>query len=239
MGWSQSLPLVVCQSLQTQSAKAIRSFFRITDAASAYDATFIVSSMDALTGMVLKPEPIFNAVEAIARKTDLSAISTILLSPQGRLLTQDIARQLADNQQLILICGRYEGVDERVGEYLADDEISIGDYVLSGGEVAAMVIVDCMVRLLPDVLGSKESLEDESHINGLLEYPQYTRPSVFRGWSVPSILLSGNHAQIANWRRKQSLIRTSRRRPDLVRKAKLSREDKTLLDEAIAQNTNN
>jgi tRNA (guanine37-N1)-methyltransferase len=191
------------------------------------------------SGMVLKPEPIFNAVEAIAMSKDSTAISTVLLSPQGRLLTQEIAQQLAGNQQLILICGHYEGVDERVGAYLADDEISIGDYVLSGGEVAAMVVADCVVRLLPEVLGSAESLEDESHINGLLEYPQYTRPSIFRGWSVPSVLLSGNHAEIASWRRKQSLIRTGKRRPDLIRKAKLTREDKMLLKEALAQNTNN
>jgi tRNA (guanine37-N1)-methyltransferase len=189
--------------------------------------------------MVLKPEPIFDAVEAIEDKKGLSPVSTVLLSPQGRLLTQDSAQRLAGNQQLILICGHYEGVDERVREYLADDEISIGDYVLSGGEAAAMVVVDCVVRLLPDVLGSQESLDNESHINGLLEYPQYTRPSVFRGWSVPAVLLSGNHAEIANWRKKQSLIRTSKRRPDLIRKAKLTREDKALLNEALTQNANN
>jgi tRNA (guanine37-N1)-methyltransferase len=191
------------------------------------------------SGMVLKPEPLFSAVEAIIGEKDISTVYTVLLSPQGRLLTQGIAQQLADNQHLILICGHYEGVDERVGEYLANDEISIGDYVLSGGEAAAMVVVDCVVRLLPDVLGSQESLDDESHINGLLEYPQYTRPSIFRGWSVPEVLLSGNHAQIANWRKKQSLIRTSKRRPDLIRKARLSREDRSLLDEALTQNANN
>ena len=182
-------------------------------------------------GMVLKPEPIFEAVEYIKEQAVSSPISTILLSPQGRLFNQEIARQLADYQQLIIICGHYEGVDERVARYLANDEISIGDYLLSGGEVAAMVLVDSVVRLLPGAIGSEASLIEDSHTDGLLEYPQYTRPETYRNWVVPSILLSGNHAQIARWRRQQSLLRTAEQRPDLLGKAVLSEGDKKLLDE--------
>ena len=183
-------------------------------------------------GMVLKPEPIFEAVDDIKEKLNLSSVSTILLSPQGRLFNQEMARKLADCQNLILICGHYEGVDERVAEHLVSDEISIGDYLLSAGEVAAMVVVDCVIRLLPGVLGSEASLVEDSHIGGLLEYPQYTRPAVYHGWAVPEILLSGDHAEVARWRRKQSLLRTAKRRPDLIEKAVLSREDKRLLGEA-------
>ncbi len=184
-------------------------------------------------GMVLKPEPIFEAVEAVREEFGLSLIPTILLSPQGRLFNHEIAQQLARCQHLILICGHYEGIDERVAEYLATDEISIGDYLLSGGEVAAMVVVDCVVRLLPGALGSETSLVEDSHAYGLLEYPQYTRPEVYRGWSVPSVLLSGNHGEIARWRRQQSLLRTAKRRPDLIGKAVLSDEDKRLLSEVF------
>jgi tRNA (guanine37-N1)-methyltransferase len=184
-------------------------------------------------GMVLKPEPIFEAVEAVKAELGLSSVPTILLSPQGRLFNQEIARDLANYQQLILICGHYEGIDERVAEHLATDEISIGDYLLSGGEIAAMVVTDCIVRLLPGVLGSEASLAEESHIGGLLEYPQYTRPSVYRGWETPSVLLSGDHSEIARWRHQQSLLRTAKRRPDLIKKAVLSREDKRLLNEAF------
>jgi tRNA (guanine37-N1)-methyltransferase len=184
-------------------------------------------------GMVLKPEPIFEAVEAVKEELGLSSVPTVLLSPQGRLLNHEIVRQLAQCQHLILICGHYEGIDERVAEHLATDEISIGDYLLSGGEVAAMVVVDCVVRLLPGVLGSETSLVEDSHIYGLLEYPQYTRPAIYRGWSVPSVLLSGNHGQVARWRRQQSLLRTVKRRPDLIEKAALSDEDKRLLSEAF------
>jgi tRNA (guanine37-N1)-methyltransferase len=183
-------------------------------------------------GMVLKPEPIFEAVDVIKRELVLSSVSTILLSPQGRLFNQEIARNLSAYQHLILICGRYEGVDERVAEHLISDEISIGDYLLSGGEAAAMVVVDCVIRLLPGVLGSEASLVEDSHIGGLLEYPQYTRPAEYRGWKVPEILLSGDHGEIARWRRQQSLLRTAKRRPDLIEKAVLSREDKRLLSEA-------
>ncbi len=181
-------------------------------------------------GMVLKPEPIFEAVESI--KADISPgeesgkIPVILLTPQGRLFSQAIARELSGHSHLILICGHYEGVDERVREHLATDELSIGDYVLTGGEFPAMVVVDAVVRLLPGVLGSESSSLDESHSNGLLEYPQYTRPEIFREWAVPEVLLSGNHAQIARWRREQIIRRTSARRPDLLQKTGLSREEK-------------
>lgn len=182
-------------------------------------------------GMVLKPEPIFEAVEAIKSELGPPFVPVILLTPQGRLFNQALARQLADFSSLILICGRYEGVDERVAEHLATDEVSIGDYLLSGGEVAAMAVVESVVRLLPGVLGSEESLDEESYIQGLLEYPQYTRPAVFREWAVPPVLLSGDHGAIARWRRQQSLIRTAKRRPDLLAKVTLSDEEKRLLSE--------
>ena len=171
-------------------------------------------------GMVMKPEPIFEAVEAI--KIELVQTGTadnvpvILLTPQGRLLTQEVAKQLTQYDKMIFICGEYEGVDERVREHLVTDEISIGDYILSGGELAAMVVVNTMVRLLPGFLGSPESLISESHTDGLLEYPQYTRPPEFRNWAVPEVLLSGNHAQIAKWRKNESIIRTKQRRPDMI-----------------------
>jgi tRNA (guanine37-N1)-methyltransferase len=178
-------------------------------------------------GMVLKPEPIFEAVEAIEKKKDTPII---LLSPQGRLFTQRVAQELANNSQLILICGHYEGVDERVKEHLASDEISIGDYVLSGGELAAMVIIDGVFRLVPGVLGSEESPLEDSHVGGLLEYPQYTRPPEYRGWPVPEVLLSGNHAQINRWRREQAIRRTLARRPELLTKAELSSQEERLIE---------
>jgi tRNA (guanine37-N1)-methyltransferase len=178
-------------------------------------------------GMVLKPDPIFEAVESIKGEDDAPVI---LLSPQGRLFCQQVARELANYRRLILICGHYEGVDERVSEHLVTDEISIGDYVLSGGEPAAVVIIDAVVRLLPGVLGSAESLLDDSHVGGLLEYPQYTRPAIFRGWSVPEVLLSGNHAQVAEWRREQAIRRTMKRRPELLEKAELSPKEKKLIE---------
>jgi tRNA (guanine37-N1)-methyltransferase len=185
-------------------------------------------------GMVLKPEPIFEAVESV--KSDISLeekggeLPVILLTPQGRLFSQEIALELSSYSRLILICGRYEGVDERVREHLVTDEISIGDYVLSGGELAAMVVIDAVVRLLPGVLGSEASSLDDSHSSGLLEYPQYTRPAVYKGWSVPEILLSGNHAQIAKWRRQQAIIRTVERRPELLDKANLNLEERRLVN---------
>jgi tRNA (guanine37-N1)-methyltransferase len=178
-------------------------------------------------GMVLKPEPVFEAVESIKREP---ATPIILLSPQGRLFCQQVALELSSYSHLILICGRYEGVDERVSEHLATDEISVGDYVLTGGELAAMVVIDAVVRLLPGVLGSAESLLDDSHVAGLLEYPQYTRPAVYREWSVPEVLLSGNHAQIARWRREQAILRTGKRRPELLEKAELGPEAKKLTE---------
>nr|BBH94068.1 tRNA (guanine-N(1)-)-methyltransferase [Thermogemmatispora argillosa] len=182
-------------------------------------------------GMVMKPEPIFAAVEAVYQGGPI-----ILLTPQGRLFNQQIARELAREPRLSLICGHYEGVDERVAEHLATDQLSIGDYVLTGGELPAMVVVDAVARLIPGVLGHDESTHEESHSNYLLEYPQYTRPPEFRGWKVPEILLSGNHAQIARWRRKEALRRTRRRRPDLFAKLDLSsKEDQKLLKELEAE----
>jgi tRNA (guanine37-N1)-methyltransferase len=182
-------------------------------------------------GMVMKPEPIFEAVEAIKDGLDDkgAALPVILLTPQGRLFSHKIAQELAWHPHIVLICGHYEGVDERVVEYLAADTISIGDYVLTGGELPAMVVADAVLRLVPGVLGSEESPLDDSHANGLLEYPQYTRPADFRGYPVPEILLSGNHAQIAKWRREQIIKRTLEKRPELLDKADLGLEDKRLV----------
>ena len=163
-------------------------------------------------GMVMKAEPIFAAVEALRSP----AARTILLSPRGRLLRQSVAAELSSLSHLILVCGHYEGIDERVRSHLVDDELSIGDYVLTGGELPAMVVVDAVTRLLPGVLGTPASLDEESHSSGLLEYPQYTRPAEFRGWRVPDILLSGNHAAIARWRRHEALLATRERRPELL-----------------------
>jgi tRNA (guanine37-N1)-methyltransferase len=184
-------------------------------------------------GMVLKPEPIFEAVEAIKQQLGVKETPIILLTPQGRLFSQSVARELALRPHLMLICGHYEGLDERVCEYLATDEISIGDYVLSGGEVAALVVVDAVVRLMPGVLGSQDSASSDSHSNGLLEYPQYTRPQVYRGWSVPSVLLSGNHGEIAQWRRRQAILRTAKRRPDLLEKGNLCDEERKWMSENL------
>jgi tRNA (guanine37-N1)-methyltransferase len=176
-------------------------------------------------GMVMKPEPLFAAVEAVYQGGPI-----ILLSPQGRLFSQTIARELASEPRLTLLCGHYEGFDERIRAHLATDEISIGDYVLTGGELAAMVIVDAVARLLPDVLAA-DSTAEESHTTGLLEYPHYTRPSQFRDWTVPEVLLSGNHAAIARWRRKEALRRTRARRPDLLARVDLTKLDRALLAE--------
>lgn len=177
-------------------------------------------------GMVLKPEPIFEAVETIKQQLGVGGVPIILLTPQGRLFTQSVARELALQPHLMLICGHYEGLDERVCEHLATDEISIGDYVLSGGELAALVVVDAVVRLIPGVLGCQDSASNDSHSNGLLEYPQYTRPQVYRGWSVPPVLLSGNHGEIARWRRLQAILRTAKRRPDLLEKGNICNEER-------------
>jgi tRNA (guanine37-N1)-methyltransferase len=173
-------------------------------------------------GMVMKPEPIFEAVETIKAGIENTDYPVILLTPQGKLFSQELAGKLARGNNIILICGHYEGIDERVAEHLATDQISIGDYLLSGGETAAMVIIDCLVRLVPGAIGSDVSLEEESHNGNLLEYPHFTRPPEFRGWKVPDVLLSGNHKEIALWRREQSIMRTARRRPDLLKKASLS-----------------
>ena len=174
-------------------------------------------------GMVMRPEPLFAAIESIG------APQVILLTPQGELFTQRVAAELSKVPHFALLCGHYEGFDERVREHLATRELSIGDYVLTGGELPAMVVVDAVVRLLPGVLGSGESLDEESHGSGLLEYPHYTRPPEFRGWSVPPVLLSGNHAAIARWRREQSLLRTLHRRPDLLARADLTPADRQYL----------
>ncbi|MGQ9573450.1 MAG: tRNA (guanosine(37)-N1)-methyltransferase TrmD [Dehalococcoidia bacterium] len=179
-------------------------------------------------GMVMKPEPLFAAVEDVQGQAAERG-PVVLLTPQGRLFTQEVAVELAGHERLILICGHYEGVDARVHEHLATNEISIGDYVLSGGELAAMVVVDAVVRQLPGVLGSPLSSVDDSFAEGLLEYPQYTRPAEFRGMSVPEVLLSGNHGEIARWRRRQSLLRTAQRRPDLLAKAHLTEEERQWL----------
>jgi tRNA (guanine37-N1)-methyltransferase len=174
-------------------------------------------------GMVLKPEPIFAAVEALtgaSRKEDLPAgVRVMLLSAQGETFSQPLARELSQSSsRVVLLCGRYEGVDERVAAALVTDEISIGDYVLSGGEPAAMVVIDSVVRLIPGALGSETSAVNESFSEGLLDYPQYTRPPDFRGMKVPEVLLSGNHAEIERWRREAALEKTRRKRPDLLKK---------------------
>ncbi|UCB43829.1 MAG: tRNA (guanosine(37)-N1)-methyltransferase TrmD [Dehalococcoidales bacterium] len=184
-------------------------------------------------GMVLKPEPIFETVESLQSEMPSEQAATlpiILLTPQGRLFSQPIAEELSRHPQIVLICGRYEGIDERVREYLVTDEISIGDYVLGGGELAAMVIIDAVIRLLPGVLGSEKSSLDESHATGLLEYPQYTRPPVYRDWPVPEVLLSGNHAHIAEWRREQAIIRTLKRRPEMLERARLDNKEERLIE---------
>ncbi len=199
-------------------------------------------------GMVLKPDVVFTAVESILlgggdlrsqgvgereRISPLllrsSAPPLILLSPQGRPFTQTVAQELTQHERLVLLCGRYEGVDERVRQHLVTDEISIGDYVITGGELAAMVLVDAVTRLLPGVLGAEDAAEDDSYATGLLEGPHYTKPANFRGWQVPDVLRSGHAANIARWRRQQALRRTWQRRPDLLLTAPLTEEDKWFL----------
>lgn len=198
-------------------------------------------------GMIMKPEPIFNAVEGILG-IDLPPAGyaplrvrgyppIILLTPQGRLFKQAVAVELVAHDRLLLICGRYEGVDERVRQYLATDEISIGDYVLSGGEIPAMVLVDTLVRLIPGVLGDPNATAKDSHAGGLLEHPHYTRPAEYRGYGIPDILLSGHHARQEEWRRRQSLARTLARRPDLLDQAPLTEADRAYLDSLQADET--
>ena len=185
-------------------------------------------------GMVMKPDPIFACVDAVQPMADTPG-KVVLLTPQGRRLNHEIVRELAAEPRLILICGHYEGVDERVREFLVDDEISIGDYVLSGGEPAAIVLVDAVARYQPGVLGSELSLEEESHAQGLLEYPQYTRPADYRGMAIPEILLSGHHAEIAKWRRRQSILRTATRRPDLLEQAALTADERRVVDDQVRE----
>jgi tRNA (guanine37-N1)-methyltransferase len=181
-------------------------------------------------GMVMKPEPVFAAVEAALASLDKRGCPVILLTPQGRVFDQKIALELSRQPHLALVCGRYEGVDERIRAHLVSDEISIGDYVLTGGELPALILIDAVSRLIPGVLGDPDGPFDDSHASGLLEYPHYTRPPEFRGWRVPEILLSGDHARIARWRREQSLLRTLRRRPDLLEDASLDEADRKFLD---------
>lgn len=178
-------------------------------------------------GMVMKPEPVFAAVEGVLGAPPTCPV--ILLTPQGRTFTQALAEELSQEPHLALICGRYEGIDERIRQYLVDDEISIGDYVLTGGELPALVLIDAVTRLLPGAIGDPDGPWDDSHASGLLEYPHYTRPAEFRGWRVPAVLLSGDHARLARWRREQALLRTWRRRPDLLATASLSDADREFL----------
>src|ERR1700759_4386645 len=187
-------------------------------------------------GMVLKPEPIFEAVESLAGAGDARSLRdagkrVVLLSPQGRVLTQELAAELAKTEQVVVICGRYEGVDERVAERLATDEVSIGDYVLSGGEPAAVVLVDAVARLVPGSLGSETSAVNESFSEGLLDFPNYTRPVEFRGRRVPEVLLGGNHAEVARWRRRAAIEKTRRNRPDLFERAGLNEQERAALDD--------
>ncbi len=185
-------------------------------------------------GMVMKVEPIARAIESV--KSQDPTAWTIYLTPQGQPFNQSMAQDLSSRSHLILLCGRYEGIDERVRELFVNQEISIGDYVLTGGELAAMVLIEAISRLLPGVLGSDRSAQEDSFFQSLLEYPQYTRPSNFRGMEVPEVLLSGNHAAIERWRKREALRRTMDRRPDLLTKASLSSEDKKLLEEILLQN---
>src|SRR5881275_272014 len=187
-------------------------------------------------GMVLKPEPIFEAVESLTGAGDAQSLRgagkrVVLLSPQGRVLTQELAAEFARVEQVVVICGRYEGVDERVAEMLATDEVSVGDYVLSGGEPAAVVVVDAVTRLVPGALGSETSAVNESFSDGLLDFPNYTRPVEFRGRRVPEVLLSGHHAEVARWRRRAALRKTRRNRPDLFERVSLNDDERASIDE--------
>jgi tRNA (guanine37-N1)-methyltransferase len=181
-------------------------------------------------GMVLKPEPVFAAVEDLAVEPDV-APRVILMCPQGETFTQRKAEELSRERHLVLICGHYEGYDERIREHLVTDELSIGDYVLTGGEIPAMTVIDSVVRLLPGVLGNESSAVTDSYSTGLLEHPHYTRPPEFRGWTVPDVLISGHHGRIDSWRREQSLLRTLIRRPDLLDKVELNKKERLWLEE--------
>ena len=184
-------------------------------------------------GMVMKPDPIFEAIETVLgmeSPLDQAPIPIILLTPQGRVFNQNIAQELSQHSRIVLLCGRYEGIDERIREHLVTDEISIGDYVLTGGELPALILIDAISRLLPDVLGDPTGAQDDSHAMGLLEYPHYTRPPEFRGWKIPDVLLTGAHAKIDKWRREQALLRTFNKRPDMLEKADLSKEDRKFIE---------
>jgi len=185
-------------------------------------------------GMVMKPEPVFEAVESVLGFDSLHSqpvpVPVILLTPQGRVFTQRVAEELSRYEHIALLCGRYEGVDERIREHLVTDEISVGDYVLTGGELPALTIIDAVSRLIPGVLGDPTGAEDDSHSMGLLEYPHYTKPPEFRGIKIPDVLLSGNHAKIEKWRREQALSRTFHKRPDMLEKADLSKDDRKFVE---------
>ena len=183
-------------------------------------------------GMVMKPEPFFAAVEALrCPEADACAEEVVLLTPQGPTFTQAVARDLSQQGHLVLLCGHYEGVDERVRQHLATRHVSVGDYVLTGGEIPAMIVIDAVTRLLPGALGAEDAPSSDSFADGLLEHPHYTRPALFREWRVPEVLLSGHHNEIRRWRRKESLRRTRMSRPDLFEKIHLTAEDRDLLDE--------
>ena len=179
-------------------------------------------------GMVMKPEPIFAAVEEVLES--LPDVPVIMMTPQGRLFDQHVAQELSVYPRIALLCGRYEGVDERVRQNLVTDEISIGDFVLTGGELPALAVIDAVTRLIPGVLGDPDGAADDSHASGLLEYPHYTRPATFRSLPVPDVLLSGHHGEISRWRREQALLRTLQRRPDILARAELSQQDKEFLE---------
>ncbi len=181
-------------------------------------------------GMVMTPQPLADAIDHVLSKNIGSKPKIIYFTPQGKVLSQALARDYAKEEALLLLCGHYEGIDQRIIDHYVDEEISIGDYVLTGGELPAMVFIDCIARLLPGVLGSPESILEESHTAGLLEYPQYTRPQEILGIRVPEVLLSGHHKEIEAWRRKESLKNTLKKRPDLLGKAPLSKEDINMLD---------
>lgn len=182
-------------------------------------------------GMVLKAEPIFSAVEGLPGVSEVKRPRVILMCPQGETFTQAKAEELSAEEHLVFICGHYEGYDERIREYLVTDELSIGDYVLTGGELPAMVVIDSVVRLLPGVLGNETSAVTDSFSTGLLEYPHYTRPAKFRDWEVPDVLISGHHENVAKWRRQQSLLRTLKRRPELLERIELTKEERKWLDQ--------
>ena len=188
------------------------------------------------SGMVMKPDPLFYAVEYCKQAAPEANRRILLTSPGGTTYTQQKAKELAGFDQLIILCGHYEGIDDRIREHVVDESVSIGDYVLTGGELPAMIIVDSVARMLPGVLGAQDAAQQDSFYNGLLEYPQYTRPREFNGWEVPPVLLSGDHAKIDRWRRKQSLRITLERRPDLLQQKELSQDDVKLLAEIRSEN---